>query len=101
MNILKRVFGSKEEWLDLGFAKLRVVSSSNFEDVIALKGIERNLDGAVKARMAEQGFIATRKCECGGEWKRTGSSSAYPHSYQYCSCAKCGEEKKFVFVLKN
>lgn len=101
MNIFKKIFRLKEDWLDLGFAKLRIVSSSNYEDVIALKGIEKNMDGAVKARLAEQGFIATQKCQCGGGWRRTGSSSTYPRSYQYCSCAECGIEKKFVFVLNK
>jgi hypothetical protein len=101
VNTIKRLFGLKRDWLDVGFAKLRVVSSSNYEDVIVLKGIEKSLDGAVKARLVEQGFIATQKCQCGGEWRRTGSSSAYPRSYQYCCCAGCGLEKKFEFVLKN
>ena len=88
---------SGSDWMDLGFVKLRVVSSSDAEDVVSLKPIEPNSDGAAKANMAEYGYISSKKCSCGGEWTKEGSSSAYPLASIYCRCAKCDAEKKFTF----
>ena len=99
MNIFKKLFEPKKKWLDLGFARLCIISTSNSEDVIALKGIQKNMEGAMNARLAEEGYITSKKCSCGGEWIRIKSSSAYPKAYQHCCCKKCGSQKKFVFCF--
>lgn len=96
MKLLQRLF-HRQPWTDLGLAKFRVISSSDVEDVVSLKGIAKNMEGAIRARMVEQAYIAAHPCKCGGEWVLQRSSSAYPVAHQYHRCATCGSEKGFIF----